>query len=240
VNSITALSETKGQLIIYVEEKSQTSNETKRYNATETAQFLNQPMTKNQLASLGVEEVLPDVLPDEDQLKEYLESPPKGIDPRMWKQAIDDNPDPQKFIPVPMVGFQDLKWRITCQENETNTHLNYLSKVEKEISELKQRHVNTSAKIMEHRRKFAELSHRILKIIVKQESTRKMGVSLSPEEEMIKTKLENMHALVSAPTQFKGRLSELLSQMRMQRNQWGSAGPNEYTLDKGEFFFYIP
>lgn len=237
VEGIKALSETKAQLVIYIEEKSQNSNETKRYNATETSQFLNQPMSKSQLANLGVEDVLALVLPDDDLLKEYLEMPPKGIDPRMWKQAIDDNPDATKFIPVPMIGFQELKWRITCQENETNTHLSYLSKVEKEISELKQRHANTSAKIMEHRRKFAELSHRILKIIVKQESTRKMGVSLSPEEEMIKTKLENMHALVSAPTQFKGRLSELLSQMRMQRNQWGSAGNNEYTLDKGKDFF---
>lgn len=30
-----------------------------------------------------------------------------------------------------------------------------------------------------------------------------MGISLSPEEEKIRSKLENMHALISAPTQFK-------------------------------------
>lgn len=60
-----------------------------------------------------------------------------------------------------------------------------------------------------------------------------MGVALSPEEETLRSKLENMQALVSAPTQFKGRLSELLSQMRMQRNQWsGSGGGNEYALDR--------
>ncbi|CAO1315005.1 unnamed protein product [Diamesa hyperborea] len=232
IDSVKSLSDTKSQIIIYVMEKAQNSNETKRFTATEIAAFFNQPMTKNQLGGLGVEEILPMVLPDEDQLKEYLEVTPKGIDPRMWKQAIVDNPDPKRFIPVPLVGFNELKWRITCQENETNTHNNYLAKMEKEISELKQRHSNTAAKILEHRRKFAELSHRILKIIVKQESTRKIGLSLSPEEECIKTKLENMNALVSAPTQFKGKLSELLSQMRMQRNQWASAGTNEYTLDK--------
>lgn len=49
---------------------------------------------------------------------------------------------------------------------------------------------------------------------------------------MLRSKLENMQALVSAPTQFKGRLSELLSQMRMQRNQWNNTIANEYTLDK--------
>lgn len=233
VDSIKAVGDNKCQIIIYVEEKSVTSNETKRILATEVANYLNQPNPKQQASTLGVESIVALVLPEEDQLKEYLENPPKGIDPRMWQQAKIDNPDPKRFLPVPMIGFQELKWRIKCQESETDLHVGYLAKVEKEIEQLKQRHTNTTAKIMEHRRKFAELSHRILKVIVKQESTRKMGLALSPEEEQIRSKLENMHALVSTPTQFKGKLSELLSQMRMQRNQWAHAGGiNEYTLDK--------
>jgi nuclear pore complex protein Nup54 len=234
IDSIKAQSDKKTQINVYVEEKSTTSNETRRILATELINFLNQPQTKQHLTTqLSVESCVALVLPDEDQLKEYLDNPPKGIDPRMWKQAKADNPDSKKLIPVPMIGFQELKWRLKCQEQETDTHHTYLSNVEKEITALKQRHANTSAKIMEHRRKFAELSHRILKIIVKQESTRKLGQALSPEEEIIRNKLENMQALVSAPTQFKGRLSELLSQMRMQRNQWAHVGATaEYTLDK--------
>lgn len=74
----------------------------------------------------------------------------------------------------------------------------------------------------------------MLQIIVKQEITRKVGVALSPEEEVLRSKLENMQALVSAPTQYKGRLSELLSQMRMQRNQWNHANAVDYALDPGE------
>lgn len=71
-------------------------------------------------------------------------------------------------------------------------------------------------------------------IIVKQEITRKVGVALSPEEEELRSKLENMQALVQAPTQYKGRLSELLSQMRMQRNQWNLTNTVDYALDPGE------
>uniref|UniRef100_A0A182R740 Nucleoporin Nup54 alpha-helical domain-containing protein n=1 Tax=Anopheles funestus TaxID=62324 RepID=A0A182R740_ANOFN len=233
VENVKSINDAKVQVIIYIEEKSTISNEIKRVLATEVASYLNQPMPKQQLTQLGIESVVALVLPEEDQLKEYLDNPPKGIDPRMWEQAKIDNPDPKRFIPVPMIGFQDLKWRIKCQENETEIHASYLAKVEKEIAELKQRHMNTTAKIAEHRRNFAELSHRILRVIVKQESTRKLGLALSPEEEAIRTKLENMHALVSTPTQFRGRLSELLSQMRMQRNQWAHGNfLNEYTLDK--------
>lgn len=41
-----------------------------------------------------------------------------------------------------------------------------------------------------------------------------------------------MQAVVSAPTQFKGRLSELLSQIRMQRNQFANSNIAEYAIDK--------
>jgi nuclear pore complex protein Nup54 len=232
IDSTKPITDNSCQVVIYIEEKNQNSNETKRITATETAAFLNQPQLKYQLTPVGIEEAAAMIPPDEDQLKQYLDTPPKGIDPRMWRQAIADNPDPKMFIPVPLVGFNELKSRLTSQENETANHVSYLAKLEKDIGELKQRQANTSAKIMEHRRKFSELSHRILRIIVKQESTRKAGLALTPDEEIIKTKLENMHALVSAPTQFKGKLSELLSQMRMQRSQWASSGVNEYTLDK--------
>lgn len=57
---------------------------------------------------------------------------------------------------------------------------------------------------------------------------------MSPEEEKLRSKLENMQALVSAPTQYKGLLSELLSQMRMQRNQWNLANPVDYALEPGK------
>lgn len=61
---------------------------------------------------MGVEQIIALVLPDEDQLKEYLDNAPKGIDPRMWKQAIQDNPDPTKLIPVPIIGFSEVHCRI--------------------------------------------------------------------------------------------------------------------------------
>lgn len=221
-------------MVIYVEEKNPTTNDTKKIPSTELNNFLSQPMTKSTLTNMGVEQTLSLILPDEDKLKEYLDTTPKGIEPRMWREAIADNPDSRKFIPVPMIGFQNLKWRIKCQENEIESHVSYLAKLEEDINELKQRHSNTTAKIVEYRRKLAELSHRVLAVVVRQEITRKIGVALSPDEEMLRSKLENMQALVSAPTQFKGRLSELLSQMRMQRNQWTSAsgGGNEYALDR--------
>lgn len=33
-----------------------------------------------------------------------------GIDPRMWKQAIQDNPNSAKLIPVPIIGFNEVSY----------------------------------------------------------------------------------------------------------------------------------
>lgn len=203
VHSVRALSDARSQATIYVEEKTGAGNETKRISATEVAAYLQQPMPRQQVTSMGVEQVQASVLPDEDQLKEYLETAPKGINVGMWRQAIHDNPDAARLIPVPIIAFNELKWRIRCQEAETDTHTQYLQKVQRDVAELRQRHSSTVAKIMEHRRKFGDLAHRVLQIIVKQECSRKLGVTLTPEEEMLRSKFENMQALVSAPTQFK-------------------------------------
>lgn len=235
IEVLKELENKKCQMVIYVEEKLQLShgpNDSKRILATELASYLGQPNVKPQLTNLGITEALALTLPDEDQLKEYLENPPRSVDPRMWRQANLDNPDASQFIPVPMIGFNDLKWRVKCQEQETDTHALYMKKVDGELQELRRRHASATAKILEHKRKLAEMSHRILRIVVKQECTRKVGSTLTPEEEALRTKLQNMQAVVSAPTQFKGRLSELLSQIRMQRNQFASNGSNEYTIDK--------
>ena len=48
-------------------------------------------------------------------LEDYLSKPPNGIDARIWKQAVSDNPDSTKFIPVPLVGFKAIQSRVLAQ-----------------------------------------------------------------------------------------------------------------------------
>jgi len=55
-------------------------------------------------------------------------------------------------------------------------------------------------------------------VLVRQEITRKVGLSLQPEEEVLTRRFEAMHSQISAPTQYKGRISEMLSQLRMRRH----------------------
>nr|CAD7450337.1 unnamed protein product [Timema bartmani] len=162
VESIKSTTETKTQVIIHVLEKGPTGPG-RRIPATELAAYLHR-MLCQQPSSITAENVLAQIKPDKDQLAEYLEQPPAGIDPRLWKQAQEDNPDRDRYVPVPIIGFGEVCWRLRCQENETRLHQAFLDKVSDDITELQRRLATTKSKTAEYRRKFVELEHRLLKV----------------------------------------------------------------------------
>ncbi|XP_014210731.1 nuclear pore complex protein Nup54 [Copidosoma floridanum] len=217
IDNIKSLGEAKGQVTIFVTEKSATGS-LRKIPAGELFAYFSQAMQKQQLTQLGVENMFPQLKLDPAQLKEYMDNPPCSIDPRLWKQAQLDNPNPEHYIPVPMIGFQQVKHRLKCQEEETARHRAFLDLTAENIQSLKRQHTSTQARLKEHRRSLMELQHRVLQILVRQEITRKIGFSLQPEEEVLTNSFETMHSQISAPTQFKGRISEMLSQLRMRRH----------------------
>ncbi|XP_023211421.1 nucleoporin p54-like, partial [Centruroides sculpturatus] len=78
-----------------------------------------------------------------------------------------------------------------------------------------------------------ELGHKVLKIMAQQEVMRKYGYAIQADEEQLRVQLEAIQAELNAPTQFKGRLKELLSQIRMQNHVGAAFGESErYSLDE--------
>ncbi|CAL7947897.1 unnamed protein product [Xylocopa violacea] len=229
IDNIKATGEDKSQVTIFITEKVVNGGQ-RNIPASELVAYLSQPMQKQQLVQNGVEDMLPLVKLDPAQLKEYLDNPPCSIDPRLWKQAQLDNPNPELYIPVPMIGFQQVKHRLKCQEEETTRHRNFLDMVAEEIQSLQRQHTAIQARLKEHRRTLLELEHRVLQVLVRQEITRKVGLSLQPEEEVLTRRFETMHSQISAPTQFKGRISEMLSQLRM-RNHVDTQNQERYAMD---------
>nr|CAH7743766.1 unnamed protein product [Callosobruchus chinensis] len=214
IAQLRALSESQTELKITVTEKGVTGT-SRKIPATDLAAFLNQSQQKQQLTNVGVTSITPYVTPSKTELEEYLKHPAPGIDAQMWQAAVQDNPNPKKYIPVPINGFSDLRARMLHQEHQTGLHQAFLDKVNKDIAELKTKHSSSIAQIAELKQKFLEMQHRILRVLVKQESTRKVGVAIQPEEELLRGKFEMMHAQLNSPKQFKGQLNELLSNVKM-------------------------
>nr|CAI5859905.1 unnamed protein product [Callosobruchus analis] len=214
IAQLRALSESQTELKITVTEKGVTGT-SRKIPAIDLAAFLNQPQQKQQLTNVGVTSITPYVTPSKAELEEYLKHPAPGIDAQMWQAAVQDNPNPKKYIPVPINGFSDLRARMLHQEHQTGLHQAFLDKVNKDIAELKTKHSSSIAQIAELKQKFLEMQHRILRVLVKQESTRKVGIAIQPEEELLRGRFEMMHAQLNNPKQFKGQLNELLSNVKM-------------------------
>ncbi|KAL3280106.1 hypothetical protein HHI36_017612 [Cryptolaemus montrouzieri] len=210
VDNIRSMNENQTEVRIVVSEKGVTGT-TRKIPATDLASYLNQPTQKQQLTNVGVTFICAYVTPSKAELEEYLSKPPPGIDNQMWEAAKLDNPNPKKYMPVAINGFTDLKSRMHNQEYETGLHKAFLQKVDKDIAELRKKHAASIAQITDLKQKFLQLQHRILRVLVKQECTRKVGFTIQPEEELLKGRLETLNAHLNTPTQFKGQLIELMS-----------------------------
>eukprot|EP00794_Sanderia_malayensis_P007092 gene7092-7893_t len=183
------------------------------------------------LANLGTENMIPKTTFGESQLEAFLENPPLGIDSIIWEQAKKDNPLPEKLIPVPMIGFSELLNRLKHQQHEADQHQKRLDLMADEVTGLQRAHATTMAKIAEYKRKHLELGHRILEVMIYQQSTRRIGYSIEPEEEQLRIQFESILAELNSPMHLKGRLNELMSQIRMQSLGSGSKAESKYTLD---------
>ncbi|XP_022079496.1 nuclear pore complex protein Nup54-like [Acanthaster planci] len=229
VEDVKQLPDDKTEVIIYIQERSPTGL-TRRIPASTAFGFFSQANIKTQLGSLGVVDMVPKLALSEAQIDAYLSTPPLGYDPRLWRQAKLDNPDPEKLVPVPMVGFHTLKSRLENQEQQTKQHQARLDMINQDTETLQHKQTTIQAKIAEYKRRHLELSHRVLRILVRQETQRKAGMAIQTEEEQLRTRLEGLQAELNAPTQMKGRLNEMMSQIRLHSHLPPGRGSEQYAL----------
>ncbi|XP_035523573.1 nucleoporin p54 isoform X3 [Morone saxatilis] len=230
VDGVKALPSDQTEVIIYVVERSPNGT-SKRIPATTLFSYLEQGNIKVQLTQIGVAMSVTRTELSPAQLKQLLQNAPAGVDPIIWEQAKVDNPDPEKLIPVPMVGFRELLRRLQIQEQMTKQHQTRVDIISNDISELQKNQATTVAKIAQYKRKLMDLSHRVLQVLIKQEIQRKSGYAIQVDEEHLRVQLDTIQSELNAPTQFKGRLNELMSQIRMQ-NHFGAVRSEErYSVD---------
>ncbi|XP_041915989.1 nucleoporin p54 isoform X1 [Alosa sapidissima] len=230
VEAVKTLPDDQTEVIIYLVERSPNGT-SKRVPASTLFSFAEQVNVKVQFQQLGVLMSLTRTALSPAQLKQLLQNPPAGVDPIIWEQAKVDNPDPDKLIPVPMVGFKELLRRLKIQDQMTKQHQTRVDIIANDISELQKNQATTVAKIAQYKRKLMDLSHRVLQVLIKQEIQRKSGYAIQVDEEHLRVQLDTIQSELNAPTQFKGRLNELMSQIRMQ-NHFGAVRSEErYSVD---------
>uniref|UniRef100_A0A4W3H6W0 54 kDa nucleoporin n=1 Tax=Callorhinchus milii TaxID=7868 RepID=A0A4W3H6W0_CALMI len=226
VEGVRALPDDQTEMVIYIIERFPNGN-SRRVPATNLYSLLEQANVKNQLMQLGVLVTLPRTELSPAQIKQLLQNPPAGRC-SCWQQPTYNNTE---LIPVPMVGFKELLRRLKFQEQMTKQHQSRLDIISEDVNELQKNQATTVAKIAQYKRKLMDLSHRVLQVLIKQEIQRKAGYAIQADEEQLRVQLDTIQCELNAPTQFKGRLNELMSQIRMQNHVGGVKSEERYSVD---------
>ena len=215
VETIKGLANGHTEVILYVSEVSVTGG-SRRVLASRLYEVLSSPTIQPHLTHNGVLTIYLKSGMTPAQIQAYLDSPPAGIDDFVWDTAKQENPDSNRLIPIPIIGLEELQQRIKQQEQETQQHQSRLKIIRDNTSQLQHQHTTMMAKLAQLRRKEQELQRRVLRVMVEQEITRKQGFSVQPDEEQLRVQLDGIQTELNAPMQFKGRLNELMSQIRLQ------------------------
>lgn len=150
---------------------------------------------------------------------------PQNSDEVLWAQAVANNPDPTTMVPALAVGFEDVKKRVDQQTNMCLAFAKKLDETMTKISEVeKNHHLVTTVRCENAKMKHMDLAHRTLKLMRKLHLLRHRSLSISPEEEVIKQRLETLLTNLRKPSVLTGKLTELYAQIQSIKRATESLG----------------
>ncbi|EFC37759.1 predicted protein [Naegleria gruberi] len=155
----------------------------------------------------------------------------RSINPELWRQAMEKNPDPSRLVPIPATSFKDVKDRVEKQQKRIELMNDFLKVLDSKISECKTKHeADTMSRIGGIKQRHTDLSHRILKIQSKLEVLTQSGIGIRNEDISLRNKLNTLQRELHKPNQFRGRLIELSPQVNYYLQQ-SNLLLNNNTLD---------
>ncbi|CAD0195613.1 unnamed protein product [Chrysodeixis includens] len=161
IECVKAVSDNKSQVVIYVVDKNAGGAPV---SASELANFLWGGAARGALAGAACVAVTPVTAPTPQMLAHYLQTPPPGMDKRLWKQAQADNPDPENYIPVPIIGFTEIKFRSRCQSEQARLQAQWLQRAAGELAELRTRRAAASARLADLAARLHARRHTLLQV----------------------------------------------------------------------------
>uniref|UniRef100_A0A0M3I0S2 Nup54 domain-containing protein n=2 Tax=Ascaris TaxID=6251 RepID=A0A0M3I0S2_ASCLU len=222
--------DTSSEVLIYVTEKGKG-----RVSSKELCAYMKQPTQANQLKNqLCATEVVPRFSMDEAKLRVFLETPPPGFDVEVWKQAVKDNPDPERLVPYPIRGFEQLRKRQDLQNAEVRLAEQALGELRKRLVDIRSDITRCTTQCSIHRQRHKELSYRLLRCLVLQALIERYNVALDNREEQLESRLEALDASLEAPNQIKSRVNNLLAILRDKSDVLRAAGGESIVLKDEE------
>eukprot|EP00211_Chloroparvula_japonica_P014675 CAMPEP_0119136610 /NCGR_PEP_ID=MMETSP1310-20130426/21788_1 /TAXON_ID=464262 /ORGANISM="Genus nov. species nov., Strain RCC2339" /LENGTH=261 /DNA_ID=CAMNT_0007127617 /DNA_START=39 /DNA_END=824 /DNA_ORIENTATION=+ len=157
---------------------------------------------------------------------------PSNVSEVLWKQAVRDNPDPSRLIPVSVTGFSELKERIQKQEETAKEQRERLVQIRQFLVEVQRKHeIETTAKITDYKREFLNLSHRMLQVLGRVELVQSRDVPLQADEDLFRAQLDQLQADLNRPGQYKSSLHEITAKINLSSQSAPAADVRSRSLD---------
>ena len=216
IESVQPQSDDSSKVVVYV-----TQRDLGRVKSSQLAAFFKQPakltMLETQLR-VDKEQIVPIVQMDSQHKKLYLSTVPTGMDEALWEAGIRHNPDPARFIPVPVRGFEELRLRQKEAIAQVAMQGKALVAMNERSSQLDASVADAKGRLARARLAQKELSHRLLRVAAMQLISARFAHGLDENEEGMQAALEHLHAKINAPNHLKSRLFDLKQSVDAERD----------------------
>ncbi|VDP12283.1 unnamed protein product [Heligmosomoides polygyrus] len=201
IESVTALPDNFTEICIYVTEKFRG-----RIASKELSQYLNQATQKQQLETqlkVDKDKIVSRVQMDKQQKELYLRDPPTGFDASLWTQAVKENPDPERLVPYPIRGFEQLRARQKGHIDNVHAQNHVVEAMKSRIAHIEANVSAVSVQLARQKVIQKQLSHRLLRVLSMQLMSQRFTHGIDATEESMQSALESINARLNAPQQIK-------------------------------------
>lgn len=134
-------------------------------------------------------------------------SKPLNVPDRLWNQAVNENPDPQKCVPVIANGPGDLNARAKWQQECITAHAEKTRELLNRLENLSDS--NKSQALMRVRERQGRLNERLLRVQARLEPLKRIGVGLDESEAQISQRLRSLQKQMAEHAEVEGVVNQL-------------------------------
>jgi nuclear pore complex protein Nup54 len=151
-----------------------------------------------------------------DQLPIFAPPRPPQVSGHDWKMAVVNNPDPQNYVPIPLIGATALQARVSWQQERAKETAGNAKSVQQYLEFVSNREANARQDLLEKGRKYMALRHHLLEIMTKVEVARSLNKPLQPDEMRAMQALQGLFQNVE---RLRNELATLQEQFKTQQKQ---------------------
>ncbi|KAI8339304.1 nucleoporin complex subunit 54-domain-containing protein [Blakeslea trispora] len=146
----------------------------------------------------------------------HLYQKPADHDQAAWDAAQAANPDPKTLVPALAIGFGDIEKRMEQQHKLSDAHNAKLEEIRILLKEIQRKsQLETTRKIEEYKRTHMQTAQRLVTLLKYAQVLRNKGLSITPDEEHMRARLEDIQDQLQRSEQFHGKLSQLWAQLQL-------------------------